>query len=140
MTGDPFARIYKSFAKQDFLTTLGAKMTAVEDGSVEISAPITQSVSQQHGYAHAGLAFSLGDSAAGYAAMTLFDPSCDVVTAEMKINLLSPALGDSLIAIGRVIKLGRRLTVVAADVFAVRGDTRKLIAVLQGTMVPVDQT
>ena len=140
MTGDRFKRVYDSFAKQDFMANLGAELTVVEDGSVEISAPITKSVSQQHGYAHAGLAFSLGDSAAGYSAMTLFDPAYDVVTAEMKINLLSPAMGDRLIAVGRVIKHGRRLTVVAADVFAATNKTQKLIAVLQGTMVPVEQT
>ena len=55
----------------------------------------------------------------------------------MKINLLRPALGDRLVAEGRVIKPGRRVTVVQADVFAETGDVRKHIAVLQGTMIPV---
>ena len=61
----------------------------------------------------------------------------EVVTAEIKINLLAPAKGDYLLAKGRVIKPGRRLVVVASDVFAVTGDQETLIAVLQGTMVPV---
>lgn len=131
-------RIYDSFAKQSFMKTLDAVLDKVEEGRVTISVPVTQSVSQQHGFAHAGVAFAIGDSAAGYSALTLFDPSVEVVTAEMKINLLSPAQGDTLVAEGRVIKPGKRLCVVAADVYAIDNGARKLIAVLQGTMVPVD--
>lgn len=131
-------RIYDSFAKQSFMKTLGAVLDKVEAGAVTISVPVTQSVSQQHGFAHAGVAFAIGDSAAGYSALSLFEPTVEVVTAEMKINLLSPAKGDALVAEGRVIKSGKRLCVVAADVYAIDTGTRKLIAVLQGTMVPVD--
>ncbi|NNL73545.1 MAG: PaaI family thioesterase, partial [Silicimonas sp.] len=65
------------------------------------------------------------------------DPDSEVMTVEMKINLLRPALGDLLIAEGRVIKPGRRVSVVAAEVFAVTDGVRKQIALLQGTMIPV---
>ena len=61
----------------------------------------------------------------------------EVVTAEIKINLLAPAQGDHLLAKGRIIKPGRRLIVVASDVFAISTGKERLIAVLQGTMVPV---
>jgi uncharacterized protein (TIGR00369 family) len=92
---------------------------------------------QQQGFGHAGLTFSLGDSAAGYAALSLMPADSDVLTAEIKINLLAPAQGDLLIATGRVIKPGRRLMVVGADVHALRDGKLTLIAVLQGTMIPV---
>jgi uncharacterized protein (TIGR00369 family) len=104
---------------------------------VHIKAPLTPQVLQQHGFGHAGLTFAIGDSAAGYAALTEYDPQAEVLTAEMKINLLAPAAGHMLIAKGRVIKTGRRLSVVAADVYAFQNNTETLIAVLQGTMVPV---
>ncbi|MEM6566175.1 MAG: PaaI family thioesterase, partial [Pseudomonadota bacterium] len=81
--------------------------------------------------------FSIGDSAAGYAALTTMHMDQEVVTAEIKINLLAPAQGDRLVARGRVIKPGRRLVVVASDVFAVTCGAEVLVAVLQGTMVPV---
>lgn len=64
-------------------------------------------------------------------------PEFDVLTAEIKINLLAPARGDLLIATGRVIKPGRRLMIVTAEVVARDGGTDTLIAILQGTMVPV---
>ena len=59
----------------------------------------------------------------------------EVLTTEMKINLLAPASGDVIIAKGRVIKAGRRLTIVGADVFAITGAKEKHIAILQGTMI-----
>jgi uncharacterized protein (TIGR00369 family) len=86
------------------------------------------------------VAFTLGDSAAGYAALTLMPPEVEVMTVEMKVNLLSPAVGDSLEAIGEVVRAGRRLSVVRAEVFALSGAGRKTVAVLQGTMIPVDPT
>ena len=70
--------------------------------------------------------------------MSLMPESREVMTVEMKINLLAPAIGDTLEAIGEVVRAGRRLTVVRAEVFALTGDTRKSVALLQGTMIPVD--
>ncbi|MCV3272884.1 PaaI family thioesterase [Roseobacter sinensis] len=130
-------RIRRSFAAQAMMATLGAEITAVAEGAVEITAPILPSATQQQGYGHAGLTFSIGDSAAGYAALTMLPPDTEVVTAEIKINLLAPAIGDTLRARGRVIKPGRRLVVVSSEVHALKDGTETLIAVLQGTMVPV---
>ena len=93
---------------------------------------------QQHGAAHAGLAFMLGDSAAGYAALTLMPEGVEVMTVEMKINLMAPAVGEALEAVGSVERTGRRLSVVRAEVVAVTGGRRKTVALLQGTMIPVD--
>ena len=133
------ARIKRSFAAQSMMTTLGAELVHIAEGSVHIKAPILAGSLQQQGFGHAGLTFSIGDSAAGYAALTTIPLEHEVVTAEIKINLLAPAQGAYLIAKGRIIKPGRRLIVVASDVYAVTGKDEVLIAVLQGTMVPVDR-
>ena len=130
-------RIYESFAAQSMMQTLGATLNMVEFGRAEIHAPILPGSLQQHGFAHAGLTFSIGDSAAGYAALTVLPEGNEVLTAEMKINLLAPAKGEYLIARGRVIKPGRRLVVVQADVFAVENHTEIQVALLTGTMVPI---
>jgi uncharacterized protein (TIGR00369 family) len=126
-----------SFAAQSMMSTLGASMTALAPGRAVIESPILPGARQQHGYAHAGLTFALGDSAAGYAALTTMPAGSEVLTAEIKINLLAPGAGDRLIATGRVVKPGRRLVVVTAEVEAERDGARRLIALLQGTMVPV---
>ena len=126
-----------SFAAQSLMATLGARITTLAPGTAVIEAPILPGARQQHGYAHAGLTFALGDSAAGYAALTTMPAGSEVLTAEIKINLLAPGTGDRLIATGRVVKPGRRLVVVTAEVEAERDGARRLIALLQGTMVTV---
>ncbi|WP_417586971.1 PaaI family thioesterase [Pararhodobacter oceanensis] len=130
-------RVRASFARQTMMATLGAEMLLADAGRCVLRAPIGAHVLQQHGAAHAGLAFTLGDSAAGYAALTLIDEGAEVMTVEMKINLMAPALGEALEAVGEVVRAGRRLLVVRAEVFALSGETRKSIAILQGTMIPV---
>ncbi len=119
------------------MLTLGAQIERVEEGSVILSAPLSDRVSQQHGAAHAGLTFALGDSAAGYSALTLMGSDTEVMTVEMKINLLSPAFGDRLVATGKVEKAGKRLLVVTARVEAETDGQRKVVAIMQGTMIPV---
>ncbi|MEI2807720.1 PaaI family thioesterase [Albidovulum sp.] len=132
------ARVRDSFARQSLMATFGATLGPVAPGHVVIEAPILDLSRQQHGFGHAGLTFALGDTAAGYAALTLMPPGAEVLTVEMKINLLAPAAGERLIATGRVVKAGRRLTVVTAEVEAEAGGTRRTIALLQGTMLPVE--
>lgn len=130
-------RIRTSFAAQTMMKTLGAELISVEKGRVVISAPILPTSLQQQGAAHAALPFAIGDSAAGYAALSLMPDDQEVVTAEIKVNLLAPGLGDQLRATGRVIKPGKRLMVVTAEVHALKDGQETLIALLQGTMVPV---
>lgn len=130
-------RIRESFARQGMMTTLGAGIDGISTGAVTLSAPITPGTSQQQGFAHAALTFALGDSAAGYSALSVMPEGMEVVTSEMKIHLLSPAIGERLIARGRVVKPGKRLVVVMAEVFAVKDGSERQVALLTGTMVPV---
>lgn len=141
MTENPplvLPRIRESFARQSMMQTVAATLVAGEGGVCMIRAPILPGLRQQHGAGHAGLTFTLGDTAAGYAALSLLPPEAEVMTAEIKINLLSPALGDMLEARGEVLRAGRRLIVVRAEVWALEGDRRKSVALMQGTMIPVD--
>lgn len=134
---DTETRIRDSFARQSMMQTLGAELAQVSDGSVIITAPILPGSRQQHGVAHAALTFAIGDTAAGYAALTKMPADQEVMTAEIKINLLAPAAGDYLRATGMVIKCGRRLVVVSAEVHAIKDNQETLVAILQGTMVPI---
>ena len=101
MTNKIAERITLSFESQSMMRTLGAKIHIVEKGKVTLEAPLLPSTLQQQGYVHAGLTFSIGDSAAGYAALTLLPEDQEVLTAEIKINLLAPADGELLRAEGR---------------------------------------
>ena len=130
-------RIKESFAAQSMMTTIGATLESVELGQVVIRSPLLESTKQQHGIAHAAVPFAIGDSAAGYSALTMLPPEQEILTAEMKINLLSPAKGEYLLATGEVVRAGKRLIIVRASVVAIDGSQQQEVAVLQGTMIPV---
>ena len=115
-------RVAGSFARQSFMETLGARIARMAPGEVEIVADEAPGLKQQHGFFHAGVSTTLADSAAGYAALTLYPKGFGVLTTEFKMNLLNPGRGERLVAIGRVIKPGRTLTVAASDVYGESGD------------------
>ena len=131
-------RIRESFARQSLMATLGAELVEVAPGRVTVAAPLLPGFRQQQGAGHAGVTFALGDTAAGYAALSVMPEGREVLTVEMKINLLSPAVGWRLIATGEVLRAGRRLLVVRAAVAAERDGATVTVAELLGTMIPVD--
>ena len=133
---DIFNRVSKSFESQAFMKTIGAKLDSVDDGRVVISVELKPSMMQQHGFGHAGVTFSIGDSAAGYAALTKMGKNQEVLTSEMKIHLMSPADGTILKAVGSVLKAGRRLLVVQSNIYSGDDKNEKLIATMLGTMLP----
>ncbi len=130
-------KLQNSFDAQSMMRTFGAELSEVSEGRCVICAPILPGCKQQHDFGHAALAFGIGDSAAGYAALSMMPQEAEVLTTEMKINLLAPAQGDHLMAEGHVIKPGRRLVIVQADVFALLGGTKTHIATMLGSMMPV---
>ena len=131
-----FSKISQSFEQQAFMKTLGARLDLVEHGKVIISVRLKRSMMQQHGFGHAGVTFSIGDSAAGYAALTQMGENQEVLTSEMKIHLLSPADGKVLKAVGSVLKTGKKLIVVKSDIYSIKDEKEKMVATMLGTMVP----
>jgi uncharacterized protein (TIGR00369 family) len=127
--------VRSSFAQQPIMNLLGATLASVEPGVVEIALPYRVDLAQHHGYLHAGVVTTIADSACGYAAYSLMPAGSDVLSVEFKVNLLRPAQGERFIARAEVIKAGRTLTVVSADVFALTGDEKTLVATMQGTMI-----
>jgi uncharacterized protein (TIGR00369 family) len=132
-------RIANSFAAQGLMATIGARLALVQEGEVHVALPFSMALSQQRGYLHAGATTSIVDSACGYAALTRAPAGFDVVTAEFKLNLLRPALGQRFLAVGRVVSAGRLLTVCTGEVraFADGGEGYKVVALMQATIVNV---
>jgi uncharacterized protein (TIGR00369 family) len=139
MAHDDFSqeRVTWSFAKQGLMKTLGATLEKIAAGFVEIGIRPTSAISQQHGFTHAGAVSAIADSAAGYAALTLAPVDTGVLTTEFKINFIAPAIGDRIVARGRVVKAGRTLTVAQAEVFAQDSGQEELIALLTASIMTV---
>jgi len=129
------ARVRESFARQKAMETIGASLTSVAPGEVEIELPFRGDLTQQHGFLHAGIVTTIVDSACGYAALSLMPSDSGVLSIEYKVNFVSPATGKRMIARGRVTKPGRTITVCAGDVFAVADGNEKLVATMLATMM-----
>ncbi len=128
-------RIRESFSRQGFMKKLGARIVSLGAGTCELAVDFDESLTQQHGYFHAGVTATIADNACGYAAYSLMPENSTVLTTEFKINLLAPATGPRLVARGRVIKPGRTLVIAQADVFSVSGAGETLVATMLATEI-----
>jgi len=129
------ARVRDSFARQGAMRLIGAELTRVEPGAVDVTLAWRGDLTQQHGFLHAGILSTIVDTAGGYAGFTLFPADASVLTVEYKLNLLAPADGASFVAEARVVKPGRTLCIVTGEVHAIRDARRTLCALMQQTLV-----
>jgi uncharacterized protein (TIGR00369 family) len=116
---------------------LGVQIGALEPGHCELRLPFRAEISQQHGYFHGGVVGTLADTAGGYAAYTLMAAEASILTVEYKLNLLAPADGELLIAMARVVKPGRTLSISSAEVYVEKGGQRTLCALMQQTLMAI---
>ena len=134
-----FQRIKKSFERQGLMLHLGVDLVSVQPGEVVLRLPFNENLTQHHGFFHAGGTSSLADSAGGYAGYTMMPEEMEVLTVEFKINLLAPAKGEYLEAIGKVIRSGRTLTVTQVEVYAIDGEKRSHVAQVQQTLIALSR-
>lgn len=122
------------FRSAAFVRDVGISFTACGPGWCESSLTILPRHLQQGGVVHAGVQATIADHTSGAAATTVIAEGQHVLTAEFKINLLRPALGEALHCRAQVLKPGKSLVVVEAEVFAVSGAARTLVSKMTATM------
>jgi uncharacterized protein (TIGR00369 family) len=110
-TNRNLSQVGRSFRSQRIMKRLGAHITRLERGLVEISAQNDPGLSQQDGFVHAGVLATLLDTAGGYAVLSMLPRGSRVLAVEFKINFTKPAIGDMIRATGKVRKVGRRLAI-----------------------------
>lgn len=130
-------RVRDSFARQGAMHTLGAELSLLEPGAVDVCLDWAPGLTQQHGFLHAGMVSTALDSACGYAGLTLMPADAAVLTIEFKINLLAPAKGQRFRMEGRVIKPGRTIIVTEGRAYAIDEGREKLIATMGCTLMCV---
>ncbi len=136
-------RVRSSFARQAAMRTLGVTLERVAPGEVDLMIPFRADLTQQHGFLHAGVVTAVVDSACGYAALTLMEPGVAVLSVEFKMQLIAPARGASFRGLGRVVRAGRTLTVVAgefralAEPIGAAAAEGEVVALLNGTIMAV---
>lgn len=130
-------KVRESFGKQAVMTLIGASLLKTAPGEVTIELPFRSDLTQQNGFLHAGILATVLDSACGYSAFTLMPPGAQVLSIEFKINLMSPAIGEKLIAKGHVVRAGRTVTVCDATGFMEQDNSTKAVAKITATMMTV---
>lgn len=115
--------IRENVERQGFMRLVGAELGELSRGTCTIAVDRRSELLQQHGFFHGGVTAFLVDNATTIAAAT--SRGQGALTAEYKLNLLSPATGERMICRARVIKPGRQVAVVAADVFCVTDGIEK---------------
>jgi len=133
------ARIQSSFERSGLLRHMGAHLGEVAPGRVHIHLPYGAELTQHLGFFHAGATTAIADAAGGFAALTVMPPGHTVLSVEFKINFMAPAQGESLEAVGRVIRSGRTLSVTQVDVYAVELGEKKPIALMQQTLMGIPE-
>jgi uncharacterized protein (TIGR00369 family) len=133
-------RVAMSYGNQKAMALIGATLTEIGEGTATIELSVRSDLTQQHGFVHAGIVTMIVDTACRYAACSTMPPDAAVLTVEFKVNFISPAKGERLIARGRVLKPGRTLPVCQGDVFAVNYGREKLVATMLATMIAKEGT
>ncbi|WP_448428766.1 PaaI family thioesterase [Martelella sp. FOR1707] len=112
---------------------LGAELTRISHGVVEIELPFDAKLTQQHGILHAGVIATGLETACTYAAYTMIDTDAALLTIEFKVNLMSPGRGGRFLFRGEVTKPGTNIIVTDGRGYAIGDGPAKLIASMSGT-------
>ena len=131
------ACVADSFARQGFMSLIGAVLEDAPVGTCRIRLPFRAELSQQHGFFHGGVIGTLADNAGGFAAASLVAEGTEVLTVEYKLNIIAPGEGEALVAEGSVVKNGRSLIITRVDIYGERAGQRTLCAIAQQTIMPL---
>ena len=131
-------RVRASFDRQPVMGLIGARLTQVMPGQVQIEMPFDARLTQQHGFMHAGITGTLLDSACGFASLTLMPADSGILTIEYKVNCLAPAAGLRFRFTGRVRKAGRTITLAEGEAMAIDTAGReRLVATMTATEMTI---
>ena len=123
-------------AAQGFSRLLKAELVSWSKDLTELRVPLSEDTSQHLGMTHGGVICYAADNALTYAGGAALGTG--VVTAELKINYIRPAIGSALIARASAISAGRSQAVVRCDVFVIDEGDEKLCATALGTIRKVE--
>lgn len=125
MTDEKRKLIEKSFNSSEALHFFGAKLVEYDTDYLSVRVPKQKMMTRTEGMFHGPMISSLVDLSSGYCATTHYDEDCYVVTVELKINFLVPAIGDALLSRSYVVKGGKKISVVRTEIFCVNDKTKE---------------
>ena len=110
-----------------FLKYNNIEILSMDKDKCQVKLTITEHSLNPYGIVHGGLTFALGDTAMGVLCKVM---GKNVVTLDSNINYLKPGKGSYLLAIPKLIKMGKTTCVLATEIF---DEKSELIAIMYGT-------
>jgi len=129
--------VERIFQDAEFIRSLGIELTSYGKGWCESRVRASPALQQQHGFIHAGALMTLADHTCGGAAASTVPEDRDVITVENKVSFLRPASGANLICRAEVLRAGRNLVFVEAEVTDEAGDGRVMVAKASSTLAVI---
>ena len=123
-------RIEDALSTVPFGKLLGIKLDAIEPGEATLSLQIRDDFKQNAGVVHGGVIASLIDTATAFAILPLLNAGERTTTVDLTISYLRPLTAGSMLARAKVLRAGKRLIVVSAELF---DDGRTLAATALST-------
>lgn len=117
ITATQLRRIQKAVGSVPFAKLLGIELDAISSGTATLGLDIRKDLTQNHGVVHGGVTASLIDTATAFAIISLLSPKERVTTVDLAISYLRPLTDGRITAVAKVLRAGRRLFVVSAEVF-----------------------
>ncbi len=132
ITAAQLRRIQKAIGTVPFARLLGIELEEVGSGTATLGLNVRRELTQNHGVVHGGAIASLIDTATAFAILSLLGPGEKVTTVDLTISYLRPVTDGRITAIAKVVRAGRRLFVVSAEVF---GQDEKLATTALSTYI-----
>ncbi len=116
LTEDQRRRIHEALDAVPFAKLLGLELDTIEPGLAVMSLRIRQELKQNSGVVHGGAIASLIDTAMAFAIIPLLAEGERTTTVDLTINYLRPLTSGRVTATARVLRAGRRVIALSADV------------------------
>lgn len=114
-------RLSSALNSVPFAKLLGIELEEIDSGIATLAFDIKPELKQNHGVVHGGAIASLIDSATAFAIISLLPLTEHATTVDLTISYLRPLTEGRVRAVARVLRSGKRLIVVSAELFDERG-------------------
>jgi uncharacterized protein (TIGR00369 family) len=121
LTNEQRRRIEQMRDAVPFLKHLGVEVESVGPGTATLLLPVREEITRNDGVAHGGAIASVIDSAFAFAIVPLLAENERTMTIDLTIHYLRPLTGGTSRTTARVVRAGRRVITVSAELFDENG-------------------
>lgn len=113
------------FREVPYIKLLGMELLELRPGEAVLRLKMRDELRQPHGVLHGGATASVIDTAMAFAVITVLAAGEKASTVDLTVHYLRPVVDETIFCTARIVRAGRRLLTVSADVLS---EQDKLIA------------